>query len=415
MSRFSQLGNDLYSGKRSFDIVGRRRFWYAVSAALILISLVGILGRGLNFGIEFRGGSELRVSQVQGMADYEARAAAIMEEVAPGETTTVTQIGDSTIRIQTGELESAQAETARADLAQEFDVPVDDVASSLVGPSWGETVTQRAVIALVVFLVLVAVVLTLYFQTWTMAVAALVALVHDVLFTIGAYALIGLEVTPASVIGFLTILGYSIYDTIVVFDKVRENTEHALATKRHTFAEAANIAVNQTFIRSINTSVVALLPVIVILVVGITLIGPGTLVDLSWALLIGIAVGTFSSIFIATPLLVDLRSGELAVRKHDAVVKKRRERAGSRAARRGQPVDDTVEAAGEVDEGAGLEDQGVGATVAPRPGAATTGAARGATEGVRPATPTSPAQGRQLHPYAQRGPRNQPRRKKRNG
>ena len=400
MSRFSQFGNDLYSGKRAFDIVGRRKVWYAVTAVLILLSLAGLLGRGLNFGIEFRGGSELRVSQVQDLDGYESRAGQIIEEVAPGGTTTVTRIGDDTVRIQTGELESAQAETAREQLAEEFDVEVADVASSLVGPSWGDTVTQRAAIALAVFLALVTLVLTLYFATWKMAAAAMLALVHDVLFTIGVYALLGIEVSPASVIGFLTILGYSIYDTIVVFDKVRENTEHAADNRRQTFAEAANTAVNQTFVRSINTSVVALLPVGVILLVGITVIGPGTLVDLAWALFIGIAVGTFSSIFIATPLLVDLRSGELEIRKQDAQVTKRRQRALARSGRGESPApeldlgDDP--AAGEDD----LVPAGGPSPTAPAPGAA-------------PAAGASPVTGRQLHPYAQRGPRNQPKRKKR--
>jgi preprotein translocase subunit SecF len=400
MSRFSQFGNDLYSGKRVFDIVGRRKVWYAVTAVLILLSLAGLVGRGLNFGIEFRGGSELRVSQVQDMQGYEGRAGAIVEELSPGSTTTVTRIGDDTVRIQTGELESAQAETARAQLAEEFDVEVADVASSLVGPSWGETVTQRAAIALAVFLALVMVVLTLYFSTWKMAAAAMVALVHDVLFTIGVYALLGIEVSPASVIGFLTILGYSIYDTIVVFDKVRENTEHAADTKRQTFAEAANTAVNQTFVRSINTSIVALLPVGVILLVGITLIGPGTLVDLAWALFIGIAVGTFSSIFIATPLLVDMRSGELEIRKQDAQVTKRRQRALARSGR-GESAVPELEAEQDLADGEdGLVPAGRPTATAPSPGTAS------------PATGAS-VPGRQLHPYAQRGPRNQPKRKKR--
>lgn len=407
MSRFSQFGNDLFSGRRSFDIVGRRRFWYLVSGALILLSLVGLFGRGLNFGIEFRGGSELRVSQVQDMADYESRANDIVAGISPGGTTTVTQIGDSTVRIRTGELESAQAETARAELAEEFDVEIGEVASSLVGPSWGQTVTQRAFVALAVFLVLVTLVLSLYFATWKMAVAAMVALVHDVLFTIGVYALLGIEVSPASVIGFLTILGYSIYDTIVVFDKVRENTEQAMETRRQTFGEAANLAVNQTFVRSINTSIVALLPVGVILAVGITLIGPGTLVDLSWALFIGIAVGTFSSIFIATPLLVDLREGELEIRKHDAQVKKRRQRAEDRAARRGEG-----HGTGSQDVLADGDDDGEPVPAGVAAPLASTGPTGGGAA-VRGATATSPAQGRQLHPYAQRGPRNQPKRKKR--
>ncbi|WP_151523458.1 protein translocase subunit SecF [Serinicoccus kebangsaanensis] len=405
MSRFSRLGNDLYSGARSYNIVGRRTFWYLLSAVLIAVSLVGLFGRGLNFGIEFSGGSELRVSQVSAtqMEDYEQRAGDVIEAVNPEGTTTITQIGDDTVRVQTGQLPNADAEAARADLADEFGVDTEDVTSSFVGPSWGETVTQRALIALAVFLALVTLVLTFYFHTWKMAVAALVALIHDVLFTVGIYALLGIEVSPASVIGFLTILGYSIYDTIVVFDKVRENTEHAFDTKRQTYGEAANQAVNQTFVRSVNTSVVALLPVAVILVVGISLIGPGTLVDLAWALFIGIAVGTFSSIFIATPLLVHLRERELFIRKHDAQVTRRRARHDAREAARDQEADaDGMPGDGEdelVGVGAGQDGEtsgGAGAT------ADTGGGLRGGQ-----------TQGRQLHPYAQRGPRNQPKRKKR--
>lgn len=399
MSRFSRLGNDLYSGTRSFDIVGRRKVWYLLSAVLIAVSLVGLFGRGLNFGIEFSGGSELRVSGVssQQMEGYEQTAEEALEEVDPGGTTTITRIGDDTVRVQTGELGNTEAESARTDLAEAFGVETAAVTSSFVGPSWGETVTQRAIIALAVFLALVTLVLTFYFHTWKMAVAALVALVHDVLFTVGIYALLGIEVSPASVIGFLTILGYSIYDTIVVFDKVRENTDHAFDTKRQTYGEAANQAVNQTLVRSINTSVVALLPVAVILVMGVTLIGPGTLVDLSWALFIGIAVGTFSSIFIATPLLVQLRQGELMVRRHDAQVTRRRERRDERSTPHADDelLDTTDEESDDAElVGAGTGSQG-GASRAP-----------GTTRGDQ-------APGRQLHPYAQRGPRNQPKRKRR--
>ncbi|HSP59484.1 MAG TPA: protein translocase subunit SecF [Ornithinimicrobium sp.] len=393
MSRFSQFGNDLYSGKRSFDIVGRRTLFYAISLVLLGLSLFGLLGKGLNFGIEFRGGTELRVSQVQDMADYESRAQEIVQAPVDGGTTAVTRIGDDTVRVQTGEMSSPEAEALRGELAEEFEVPVASVTSSLVGPSWGESVTTRALIALGVFLLLVTVVLTLYFHTWKMAAAALVALLHDVVFTVGVYALLGIEVSPASVIGFLTILGYSIYDTIVVFDKVKENTDPALDTRRSTYAEAANLAVNQTFVRSINTSVVALLPVAVILLVGLTIIGPGTLVDLAWALFIGIAVGTYSSVFVATPLLAHLRQGELDIRKHDAGVRKRRQRAAARGSAGAEP------------------------TSAPSPQPAVVGApgepgdtpTRPVEETPRPAA----AAGRQLHPYAQRGPRNQPRRKRR--
>lgn len=402
MSRFSRLGNDLYTGRRSLDIVGRRTLWYAVSVVLIVISLVGLLGRGINFGIEFSGGTELRVSTVSDLTDYEQRATSTLQETAPEAiTVTTTLIGDDSVRIQTGELPSPTTEQARADLAQEFGVPVGEVTSSLVGPSWGETITAKAIQALVVFLLLVTLVLAVYFRTWKMAVAALVALLHDVLFTVGIYALLGIEVSPASMIGFLTILGYSIYDTIVVFDKVRENTEHALDTRRRSYTEAANLAVNQTLVRSINTSVVALLPVGAILVVGVTLIGPGTLLDLSIALFIGIAVGTYSSIFIATPLLAHLRQGEPEIRKlHQRVQRRRQEHPES--ATSADPLGEPVPATGPDEP---LADGGEDVTVPARTHTETT-----ATGSAGARTDGEPATGRQVHPFAQRGPRNQPKR-----
>lgn len=406
MSRFSQFGNDLHSGKRSFNVVGRRNLLYLISLVLLVLAAVGVFGKGLNFGIEFRGGTELRVSAVQDVSNYEQRARTVIGSTAPGENTAVTLIGDDTIRVQTGEMSEQQAETLRASLGEEFHVPTSSVTSSLVGPSWGQTVTQRAIVALGVFLVLVTVVLSLYFRTWKMAVAALVALIHDVVFTIGAYALLGIEISPASVIGFLTILGYSIYDTIVVFDKVRENTTQAFDTRRMTYGEAANLAVNQTFVRSINTSIVALLPVAVILLVGLTIIGPGTLVDLAWALFIGMAVGTYSSIFIATPLLVHLREREPFIRKHDASVTRRADRVARREARREGAV-----AVPEVEDGTDLEedleDQGAEGVSAAVPAGGASVPVVGTEGGA------GRAQGRQLHPYAQRGPRNQPRRKRR--
>ncbi len=231
MASFAKLGNDLYTGKRSFDIVGRRKLWYTISAVLILLSLVGLLGRGINFGIEFRGGSEFRVSTVSDTSGYEDTAQEAVAQSAPNSEASVTLIGTDTIRVQTGQLESGPSEEVRADLAEAFGVDAEEVSSSFVGPSWGSTVTTKAIQALVAFLVLVSLVLALYFRTWKMAAAALVALLHDVVFTVGTYALLGIEVSPASMIGFLTILGYSIYDTIVVFDKVRESTDQAMDTR----------------------------------------------------------------------------------------------------------------------------------------------------------------------------------------
>lgn len=425
MSRFATFGNDLFSGKRSINVVGRRKVWYTIAVVLVLLSLVGILGRGLNFGIEFRGGTELRVPGVSSMESYETRAQdALLAEAPDAREVSVTQVGQDTVRLQTGELSNDEAEAAIVALAEEFDVASTDVTSSFVGPSWGESVTTKAMQALVVFLVLVSLVLTLYFRTWKMALAAMVALLHDVVFTVGVYALLGIEISPASMIGFLTILGYSVYDTIVVFDKVRENTEYALESQRVTYAQAANLAVNQTFVRSINTSVVALLPVTAIMIFGITLIGPGTLLDLSIALFVGMAVGAYSSIFFATPLLVHLREGEEEIKALEKKVAKREGRKSGQVDHTAPPgmefldVDESappgMETAGGA-EGAAAQTGGVDVLVDDEGRDAEGG---GPERRPAPASPTDPASAREAHPRAAarevhpraRGPRNQPKR-----
>ena len=314
MFSMAKVGNDLYTGKRSIDFIGRQKTWYAVSAVLIILALIGVFARGLNFGIEFRGGSEYRISNVNSTTSYEQRAQSAVSKAGISGNIVSTVIGGNTVRVQT-EAAGEKNDQAKAALGSEFGVAPTNVSYSLIGPSWGQSVSSKAIQALIVFLVLVAVVMAIYFRTWKMALSGLVALVHDLVITVGIYALFGFEITPSSVIGFLTILGYSLYDTVVVFDKVRENTSEAMATKRQTYTQAANLAVNQTLVRSINTTVVALLPIAAILVVGFTKLGPGTLLDLSLALFVGIAVGAYSSIFIATPLLVDLRRGEPAVKE----------------------------------------------------------------------------------------------------
>ncbi|USQ77877.1 protein translocase subunit SecF [Ornithinimicrobium cryptoxanthini] len=416
MFSFAKFGNDLFSGRRSFNIVGRRNLWYTIAAVLLLVSLFGILVKGLNFGIEFRGGTELRVPGVSNMQDYETRAETTLREQAPDlPEVSVTQIGDSTVRLQTGELTVDESNSAITSLADEFGVNPDNVTSSFVGPSWGDTVTTKAIQALVAFLALVTVVLALYFRTWKMALAAMIALLHDVAFTVGIYALLGIEISPASMIGFLTILGYSIYDTIVVFDKVRENTEYALESKRTTYAHAANLAVNQTLVRSINTSVVALLPVAAILFFGVAFIGPGTLLDLSVALFVGMAVGTYSSIFIATPLLVHLRQGEAEVKALDAKIAKRADRVAGKVdysappgmeaidnnAPPGMEAIDATSRSGGVDL---LTEPDEDLPEAPE----ASGAATKAPTGTTPAPDVHP-RARTVHPRA-RGPRNQPKR-----
>lgn len=301
MSRLGRLGHQLYAGEVSYDIVGKRRRWYAVSGVILLVALLSLVVRGLNLGIEFSGGAEFQVSSASCTVDS-ARSAVEQVGVTPS---TVTELGNESIRVTTEAVDNDTSLKVRASLADACGVEPTDVSVQLVGPTWGGEITKKALMALGVFLALLAIFLAIYFD-WRMAVAALVALVHDILITIGIYSVLHFEVTPATVIGVLTILGYSLYDTVVVFDKVKENTRGILGQSRQTYSDAANLAVNQTLVRSINTSIVALLPVGAILFVGAGILGAGTLKDLSLALFVGIAAGTYSSIFIATPLLAQL-------------------------------------------------------------------------------------------------------------
>jgi len=315
---FASWGNDLYTGRRSYNIVGRRSRYFWVSAVLVVASVIVFFVQGFNLGIEFRGGSEFTVSGTSTVSQQVGVDA--VHTVAPGEEPRVSSVGSNAVRVQTTELSNDQVEKVKTALASAYGVSADEVNSSFIGPTWGSDVSTKALQGLVGFILLVSVVMTLYFRAWRMALAAVIALLHDLVITAGVYALIGWEVTPATVIGFLTILGYSIYDTVVVFDKVRENTAGITDQSRVTYAEQANLAVNQTLVRSINTSVVALLPVASILFVGAFLLGAGTLRDIALALFVGMAVGAYSSIYLATPLEVALRSREPKISAHTAKV-----------------------------------------------------------------------------------------------
>jgi len=318
-SRLVKFGNDLYTGARSIDFVGRRKIWYSIAAVMVVISiLIPVVKGGFNFSIEFRGGSQFQVSDVSSTDTSKAQSA--VTSVVPSAVTHVSVVGNNAVRVQTDQLSESQTREVSDALAKAYNVDSSEVSATFIGPSWGADVTQQTIQGLVVFLLLAFIAMALYFRTWKMSAAAIISLFHDLIITAGVYALVGFEISPATMIGFLTILGYSLYDTVVVFDKVRENTKEELELTRRTFAESVNLAVNQTLVRSINTAVVAVLPVASILFIGAYALGAATLRDISLALLIGIIVGTYSTIFLAAPMYSQFREKEPAIRKHDQKV-----------------------------------------------------------------------------------------------
>jgi preprotein translocase subunit SecF len=335
MGKFTRLGNDLYSGQRSIDFVGRRWLWYGISAAIVLMAISGLFFKGINYGIEFTGGAEYRVSlpasQVTQDTADQLREAVAGTDIDNASSPVVTTSGNEAILIQTEPLTDSQSREVAQVIRDQTGAAEGDLSQSEIGASWGQEVAQRALLGLCVFLVLVVLFIWAYFRQWKMSLAALVALAHDVIITIGVYALSGFEVSPATVTGLLTILGFSLYDTVVVFDKVRENTAD-LRTSHQTYAEAANLAVNQTLVRSINTSIVALIPVGCILYVGAVQLGSCSMKDLALALFVGMAAGVYSSVFIATPLLAHLKSRESEVLLAEKRAKARRRQMADRYA-----------------------------------------------------------------------------------
>lgn len=311
---FAQWGNDLYTGRRSYPIIQKRRVWFSIVGLFSVASILVLVFQGLNLGIDFRGGSEFTVSGVSNTDEDIALDA--VAEVAPGQEPHVTQVGPNGVRVQVSQLDNDQTNQLQNALGEAYGVEASEVTANFIGPTWGQSVSMRALWGTVVFVIAAAVFMAIYFRAWRMSVAAIVAMLLDVLVSAGVYALIGWEVTPSTIIGFLTILGFSLYDKMVVFDKVRENSVALTEQTRSTYAERANLAVNQTLVRSINTSVVALLPVAGILFVGGFLLGAGTLKDISLSLFVGIAVGATSSIFLATPLDVALRESEPKIAAH---------------------------------------------------------------------------------------------------
>jgi preprotein translocase subunit SecF len=319
----------LYRGETNFEFIGQRKKWYLASAIIVLICLASMVFRGFNFGIEFAGGNSFRVPATSAELSTVQQAA----EDAGAEVASAQVVGGNSILLRTGALDNAEETKVIDAVARAAGVQPNQVSPQAVSAAWGHDITDQALIALAVFLVAVVLFLAIRFQP-KMAIAAIIALVHDLVVTAGIYSLIGFEVTPSTVIGLLTILGFSLYDTVVVFDKVDENTKDLTRSARMTWGEAANLAVNQTLMRSINTSIIALLPVAGLLFVGAGLLGVGTLKDLALVLFVGLAAGAYSSIFLATPIVADLKEREpeqIALRKR--VLARRAAAARSGAAR----------------------------------------------------------------------------------
>lgn len=326
MRSMSQLGNDLYTGKTSFPFIGRRRLWFLIAAILVVGSALVPLFRPIQFSIEFTGGSQFTVNGVT--APDQLLATEAVQSVVPDATTKVVTIGDDAVRVQTDQMTDAESREVSAALADAYGVPESEISYSFIGPSWGADVTRTSLWGLAIFLALTFLILALYFRTWKMSVSAIIGLVDVLVITIGVYALFGFEISPAAVIGFLTILSYALYDTTVVFDKIRENTSEDGEVSGRTFGESVNLAVNQTLVRSINTTVVAILPTGAILFIGLIWVGAQTLTDLSLSIFVGTIVAAYSTIFVAAPLYSLLRENEPAIRARDQRVLAARELAG---------------------------------------------------------------------------------------
>ena len=407
MSRIGGIAGRLYRGEVSFDFVGRRRLWYTISGLILVISLAALFGRGLNESVDFKGGS---VFLFKSPAASQAQIRSTVAAAGGGPDTVIQTVGlgsHASWQVQTAKLSFPEQVKVQDAIAADLH-PIGGakaISSTFIGPTWGSQISQKALEALIAFLVVIVIYLSIAFE-WKMATAALVALAHDIVITIGVYALAGFQVSPATVIGLLTILGYSLYDTVVVFDKVRENTAGLLGTSRTTYSQAANLALNQTLVRSINTSLIALLPVAAILVTGVTLLGPGELEDLALVLFVGMLSGTYSSICIATPVLAALKEREP---QYKALAKRVALRAsGGRAAQRARakaaqagPAAGGASASGAAEPGQAADDEAAAAD-------AEAFADQGPDERVPAAR--AAAAGTSAGSGARPGPRQQPRR-----
>ncbi|MGY1830357.1 protein translocase subunit SecF [Geodermatophilus sp. SYSU D01180] len=348
--RRASLAHRLYNGEAGLDVVGRSRLIYKVTAVILLVCIASMVFRGFNFGIDFAGGNSFRLpggtEQLEQVREAATDAGA---DVASAQV-----VGGDEILLRTGALDNEGERAVVEAVAGAAGVDAGAVSPESVSAEWGQDITDQALIALAVFLAAVIAFLAIRFQP-KMAIGAIAALLHDLVVTAGVYSLVGFEVTPSTIIGLLTILGFSLYDTVVVFDKVDENTRGLAQSARMTWGEAANLAVNQTLMRSINTSVIALLPVAGLLFVGAGLLGVGTLKDLALVLFVGLAAGAYSSIFLATPIVADLKEREpevVALRKRVLARRSAAARQGARAS--AGPVASARRARGGAPRGGGV-------------------------------------------------------------
>ncbi|MFD4971171.1 protein translocase subunit SecF [Streptomyces sp. NPDC058424] len=378
MSKLGNLGARLHHGEVGYDFIKNRKIWYGISILITITAILGLAVRGLNMGIEFQGGAVFTTPKH--MSASVAQAEGYAHDAASGAESIVQKLGDGTLRIQIAGIETGKSDQVKEALAKDLKVNPEHINADLVGPSWGEQIANKAWQGLGIFMVLVVIYLAIAFE-WRMALAALVALIHDLTITTGVYALVGFEVTPGTVIGLLTILGYSLYDTVVVFDSLKEQTKDITRQTRWTYSEIANRSINGTLIRSINTTVVALLPVAGLLFIGGGVLGAGMLNDISLSLFVGLAAGAYSSIFIATPLVADLKELEPQMK----ALKKRVLAKRAQGAAQGEPLE--AESAGVTagDEPEDPEDpeDAAPAVVGPRNQPASRGRGRGRPSGKR--------------------------------
>ncbi|MCV7300043.1 protein translocase subunit SecF [Mycobacterium barrassiae] len=388
----------LYTGTGAFEVIGKRKLWYTVSGVIVAVAVLSILLRGFTFGIDFEGGTKVSMpAQTATGTVTTQQVEDVFSEALGKEAEAVVLVGSgdsATVQIRSETLNNEEIEKLRTALFDAFQPRGPDgqpsknaISDSAVSETWGGQITKKALIALVVFLALAAVYITVRYERY-MAAAALATLVFDLVVTAGIYSIVGFEVTPATVIGLLTILGFSLYDTVIVFDKVEENTHGFQHTTRRTFAEHANLAVNQTFMRSINTSLISVLPILALMVIAVWLLGVGTLMDLALVQLVGVIVGTYSSIYFATPLLVSLRERTDEVRSHTRRVLNRRKGSAARTS------DSDDERSASEEAKAPAKAAVASTSTAPTTTAPTTTAPEKPAPGARPTRPTSGKTGR---------------------